>query len=90
MEKIYEELRIIRTKLSLYEREIVTEKKRTPMGLLERIVQDTRKKLSEEYPKRFSHEKLYDAQRVDMLEPIIRILKDFDDRLQMLERKTEV
>lgn len=90
MEKIYEELRIIRTKLSLYEREIVTEKKRTPMGLLERIVQDTRKKLSEEYPKRFSHEKLYDAQRVDMLEPIIRILKDFDDRLQILERKTEV
>ena len=60
MEKIYEELRIIRTKLSLYEREIVTEKKRTPMGLLERIVQETRKKLSEEYPKRFSHEKLYE------------------------------
>jgi hypothetical protein len=90
MEKIYEELRIIRTKLALYERDVVTEKKRTPMGLLERIVQETRKKLSEEYPKRFSHEKLYDSQKVDMLEPIIRILKDFDDRLQVLERKTEV
>ena len=90
--QIDNELNVLRNKLaSLEEQKKIEEQKEfdllnNPLKALETIIKDKRKKIETHYNKDF-RKKVSEQEKVATLEPIFNMLKNIQERLEILENK---
>jgi hypothetical protein len=84
------ELFLLRQKLAALEEQkrLLTEKKANPMKALEEFIAEKKGRiLGNRYSKTAPLARMYEQEKVDMLEPVLLILKDFQQRLEALEKR---
>jgi predicted nucleic acid-binding protein len=86
------ELNQLRTRISALEEQKrieegkAAEKKAFPLKTLEVIIDEKRQKIERNsYSKSIPLARFYDQEKVDFLEPILNMLKDIQQRLEVLE-----
>jgi hypothetical protein len=95
MSRLDEELKMLRVKLAALEeqkrieQETAAEKRANPLKTLETILTQLREAIERNsYSKSVPLARFYDRQKVSYLEPIVEMLKQIQDRLDVLERKS--
>ena len=88
------ELNLLKQRLAFLEEqkriqiEKETEKKANPLKVLEVIIDEKKKQIANNrYSKSIPLARLYDEEKVSMLEPIFNMLLDIQKRLDVLENK---
>jgi hypothetical protein len=90
MSSLDTEIQQLRAKLTLLEERKATqeEKKANPMKTLEDFLQGKQQAIERGgYSRNFPLTRFYDAEKVAMLEPILLILKELQQRVEALEAK---
>ena len=94
MSQLDSELNTLRIKLAVLEEqkrivsETESEKKAFPMKTLEGIIDEKRKQIERNsYSKSLPLARFYDQEKVAFLEPIFNMLKNIQERLDVLEKK---
>jgi hypothetical protein len=94
MSKLDSEINTLRLRLATLEEqkridsETASDKKAYPLKTLEGIIDEKRKQIERNsYSKSVPLARFYDQEKVAFLEPIFNILKDIQERLDVLEKK---
>ena len=94
MSSIYSELENLRLRLAALEEqkrieaETAAEKKANPLKTLEGILDEKKRQIERNrYSKSIPLARFYDQEKVSYLEPIFNMLKNIQERLEVLEKK---
>ena len=94
MSQLDSDLNLLRLRLAALEEQKrietanVSEKKAFPLKTLEKILDEKRKQIEHNsYSKSLRLVRIYDQEKVAFLEPIINMLQNIQDRLEVLEKK---
>jgi len=94
MSQIENEINMLRNKLigleeqKRIETEKEKEKRDNPLNVLKNIINEKRKQINNNsYSKSIPLARFYDQEKLAMMEPIFNMLKDIQDRLEILEKK---
>ena len=93
MSNIDSELTLLRQKIEMLEKqkraedELKAMKEANPLATLGQIIDEKKQQISRNsYSKSFPLAKFYDEEKVAMMEPIFNMLKDIQQRLEVLEQ----
>ena len=94
MSQIENEINMLRNKLigleeqKRFETEKEKEKRDNPLNVLKNIIDEKRRTINNNsYSKSIPLARFYDQEKLEMMEPIFNMLKDIQDRLEILEKK---
>ena len=94
MSQIENEINMLRNKLigleeqKRFETEKEKEKRDNPLNVLKNIIDEKRRTINNNsYSKSIPLARFYDQEKLEMMEPIYNMLKDIQDRLEILEKK---
>lgn len=106
MSQLDSELNQLRTRIAALEEqkrietEKAAEKKAFPLKTLQEIIAEKKRRIERKFstPKEYqfyrgcpqTREKLYDQEKVEFLEPILNMLKDIQQRLEVLEHLADL
>jgi len=94
MSQIENEINMLRDRLNgleeqkRIENEKEKEKRDNPLNVLKNIIDEKRRTINNNsYSKSIPLARFYDQEKLEMMEPIFNMLKDIQDRLEILEKK---
>jgi hypothetical protein len=94
MSQIENEINMLRDRLNgleeqkRIENEKEKEKRDNPLNVLKNIIDEKRRTINKNsYSKSIPLARFYDQEKLEMMEPIFNMLKDIQDRLEILEKK---